>query len=173
MTENKVAERIERGRSLYGTSAADSGSLDLSLNNYYTRRHAAVRDDPERLEQSRTERKQLETFARSRNISPSTLQTNLSTLRDHELTHERRTFRGEASAPQETLVQNAFETLRLEEGSEANAVALWQRAQRGASVVEKAVPTLAKRAAESGALVNPQILRFLASVADEPEQVQK
>ena len=142
-------------------SSGDGSSHDSALTNYYTRRHASVKDDKTRLERDRAERRALQSFAESHGILPDDLHTGLSTLRHYEVNPRK---------VGDEHWKQSFESLREEEHDETSARTLFERAQRGAAVLERELPTVAARAAETGAIADPKIMRFMAAFADEPAQ---
>lgn len=169
---DKIAGRNDRSRSFYGNTTSGGGSLDLSLGSYYDRRDALFRDDRERLEHSRAERRVVKGWAQKRGINPAALSTVLSALHERESLDARQNStpadRRPTPVTDDALAKLTFETLRREEGSEAAATALWQRAQKGAEVLNQELPSVAKRASDVRATVDPRVLRFLASIAPEP-----
>ena len=153
-TERKTVGPIYR-------SNGDGGSHDRALTSYYGRRHADVKDDKTRLERDRAERRQVQEFFERHGVRPEDAHTALSALREHEV--RPRTIG-------EDHWKRSFESLRLEEGDEGAARTLFERAQRGAAVLEREIPGIATRAVQTGAVSDPNIMRFMAAFADEPAQ---
>lgn len=159
LTQEERARRMGYGRG----SAAVGQSLDVALDNYYERRHARLQDDPERLNESRAERLQLQQFAQKHNLAPSAVNEALSILRDHE--------QGKASGKLvEVPIEQRREQLRLAAGDSAAAHELATRfVATVATPLAQEVPTLAKRFNESGAGTNPRLFLAFAQHAPAPE----
>ena len=154
-----MTTRLEQQRRMYGRPTEGGGSLDLATANYYDRRDSGLRDDPERLAQSRNERQQTRRFLEAHGISPNRAQEVLDVLREHDLRPRR---------ADDARWKSTFEHLRLQTGSEATAREIFERAQVGAKVIGRDLPALAARADASGAVADPKVMQFLAQVADAP-----
>lgn len=156
---NTLTRREQQATRLYGKSTPGTGSHDLSTANYYDRREASLRDDPERLRETRAERQRAKEFLQKYKLSPAAAQEAFAALRERDQ-HPRPV---DAQSPHWA---ETHEHLRKAEGSSEAATALWLRAQKGADIVAREVPSLGQRAQQSGAVADPRTIRFLAAVAD-------
>jgi hypothetical protein len=158
--EPKPISRAAAGERMYRKGSDTGFSHDWALGNYFGRRDASLRDDPERLQESRSERRQLHELSEKYNVSPAVLHDGLVALREHEQNPRK-------AATTEERFRATFEEFRLEANTEG-ATELWTRAQKGATILDKACPTIAARANTTGVAADPRAMRFLAALADEP-----
>jgi hypothetical protein len=143
------------------SSSGSGGSHDGALTAYYDRRVAEVRDDKTRLERDRAERREVRAFFERHGVLPDDAHTALSTLRHYEV-HPREI--------KETHWTRSLEALRQEERDESSARAIFERARTGAAVLERELPGIAARAVQTGAVSDPNMMRFMAAFADDPVQ---
>lgn len=143
------------------SSSGQGGSHDGALTAYYGRRVADVRDDKTRLERDRAERREVQAFFERHGVLPEDAHTALSSLRHYEV-HPREV--------KDAHWTQSFETLRQEEHDESSARRIFDQARRGAAVLERELPSVAARATQTGAVADPNIMRFMAAFADEPAQ---
>ena len=155
-----AVSQAPRGERLYRRASDTGGSHDIALESYYGRRGASLRDDPERLQESRIERRQLHALAEKYGLAPAVLHEGLVALREHEQSPRK-------AETTEQHFKDTFEQLRLETDTE-RATELWTRAQKGAAVLEAACPTIAARASATGVVADSRVMRVLAALADEP-----
>jgi hypothetical protein len=130
---------------------------DVATANYYERRRASLRDDAERLQQSRAEEQQVTQFARKHGMSPGDTHTLLSLVREHELSP-----RGREVVAQR-LLQTA-EALRKEHGTE-QAQKTFARYSHFATALKAEVPTLFDRAEQAGLGGHVDLIRIGAQYA--------
>jgi hypothetical protein len=144
--------RTVAGKRIYGNA------YDVVTSNYYERRRASLRDDAERLQQSRAEEQQVTQFARSRGMTPSDVHTLLAAVREHELSPRA------PSTVEKRLLQTA-EALRKEHGTEQTQKT-FERYSQFAAALKAEVPTLFDRAEQAGLGGHIDLIRVGAQYAE-------
>jgi hypothetical protein len=130
----------------------------VATGNYYERRRSSLRDDAERLQQSRAEEQQVTRFARTRGMTPDDTHTLLNLVREHELSPRAPT------TVEKRLLQTA-EALRKEHGSE-QAQKTFARYSQFAAALKAEVPTLFDRAEQAGLGGHVDLIRLGAQYAE-------
>lgn len=143
------------------TMYGNNGGLDVPLASYYDRREAWLQDDEEGLKTARTEREQLEAFARSRGMSPEHLHEALTVVGEYDTWPKK---------PETVVTRRAatVEALRLEKGGHEQAQAHLRRYVSVTTAIAKEIPTLAARASATGAVEDPRIINALAHYGETP-----
>lgn len=165
-----ILSQAERGRRMgygNGSGRVGAGTHDLAAANYFDRADIVLSDDPQRLAESRAERRKLISAVTEIGIRPDQTQATLSVLREYERGPAGKTKAPLDEAAKTALAARTKEELRRELGSEEAAQKLISRVVQTVGVPMAAkVPSLATRFNETGAALDP---RFFLAFRDDPE----
>lgn len=154
------------------SGAGEGSSISGVLSAYYDPYEARLRNDASALEQARAERRAVEEWAHKRKIRPDDLHQPLSALKDRAIiiAHRRQKLGPHVTdgphAPDAPGWAATMRTLTHEEGSREGALRLWERTVKGVEIAKAELPASVVQRV-GGAMTDPRIMRFLASLAPE------